>query len=108
MRKHLLSFEGIEVDLDDPITYERLPKNVRELDDLMFKEIGYALCYMNIFHKDVYGKKKDDGGRRDGGQKKRVKKLIKYFCKERHNHYADVLWLQEQVFLFEDEIENMC
>ena len=35
-------------------------------------------------------------------------KMIRAFCNERQNHYGDVLWFQEQVFLFQCETENMC
>ena len=41
-------------------------------------------------------------------QRQRVNKLIKDFTDERKNHSTDVLWYQEQLFLFQDEIENMC
>ena len=104
MRLYKQHFDRSEVDLDDPKTYEDLPKDVRTLDDRMFSRIGYALCYMKYFRPEIgWGKKSNDGG-----QKKRIKKLIKDFCNNRFDHYNDVLWLQEQVFLFEDEIENMC
>lgn len=98
------AFDDVTYDLDDPKTYEHLPKEAGLLDDMMFKQIGYALCYMKNFHPEIgWGKKNNDGG-----QKKRIKKLIKNFCKERKNHYGDILWLQEQVFVFAEEIENMC
>jgi hypothetical protein len=103
MREYKTSLGGIIVNLDDPKTYEDLSKDKKILDEKMFSEIGFALCYMNIWHKDIFGKKK-----RDGGQKKRVMKMIESFCNERKNHYNDVLWLQEELYLFQDEIENMC
>jgi len=102
MREFKTSFNGSAVDLDNPQTYDYLPNNPKELDDKMFSEIGYVLCYMNNFHPDWFR------CRRDGGQRKRVMKLIENFCNERKNHYSDVLWLQEQVYLFQDETENMC
>ncbi|MFA5153070.1 MAG: hypothetical protein WC554_10955 [Clostridia bacterium] len=92
-----------EVDLDDPKTYEHLPSTSKELDDLMFKEIGQAYCYMNIWHKNIFGSKK-----RDGGQKKRVNKMINTFCENRKDHYDDIIWYQEQIYLFQNETENMC
>lgn len=94
-----MSFDGQEVDLDDPNLYDYLPNDPKSLDDLMFKEIGYALCYMNNFHPEIFKSHK---------QKTRVLKMIKNFCDERVNHYEDVSWYQEQVFLFQDEIDNMC
>ena len=96
-------YDGQIYDLDDPSTYSHLPSRPKELDDRMFREIGITLCYMNIWHSDTWGHPK-----KDGGQKQRVMKLIRYFCKERINHYDDVLWLQEQVFVFQEETENMC
>ena len=93
---------GLIVDLDDPKTYKHLPKTMVELDALMFKEIGYANCYMNYIHKNTYKAGKD------GGQKKRVKKLIKNFIENRQENFKNVMWFKEQVFLFIEEIENMC
>jgi hypothetical protein len=103
VRKFKTAFEG-EVDLDDPKTYDYLPDNLNDLDNLMFKEIGKALCYMKYFHPEIYKSKKLYGPQ----QKKRVENLIKYFCNNRTNHYDDILWLKEQVFLFQEETENMC
>jgi hypothetical protein len=94
--------EGETVDLDDPKTYSHLPDDWNLLDDFMFKEIGYALCYMNIFHPDVFK------GKRDGGQKKRVMKLINNFCENRRIYYEDKMWYKEQIYIFHDETENMC
>jgi hypothetical protein len=103
MRKYKPTF-GKEVDLDNPKTYLHLPKTIDELSDLMFKEIGYALCYMN-YNPD---RKMFFTPKRDGGQRKRVEKLIKYFAENRKNNYQNLMWYKEQVFLFKDEIENMC
>lgn len=102
MRKFVTSFDRTEVDLDDPKTYEFYSSDPIALENEMFSEIGYALCYMNNFYPEIYK------GKRDGGQKKRVMKLIKEFCDERKDHYTDVLWLQEKLYIFQDEIENMC
>ena len=71
---------------------------MKELRKLMFEEIGYAYCYMNFWHKDIFSK--------HPGQKRRVKKLITSFTENEHEH--DILWYQEQVFLFQNETENMC
>lgn len=100
MRTYKDSF-GHEFDLDEEETYSHLPKEARALDDRMFKEIGYALCYMDNFHPEDFPVK----GR---GQRQRVELRIHNFCENRMAHYEDVIWLREQVFLFEDETENMC
>jgi len=100
MRKFICAF-GEKVDLDDPETYNYLPNNCKDLDKLMFKEIGYALVYVNYFHPEW----SEIGGNE---QIKRVHNLIKNFADDRANHYDDLMWLKEQVFIFQDEIENMC
>jgi hypothetical protein len=92
---------GEIVDLDDPETYSYLPNTCKLLDDLMFKEIGYALVYFKYFHPDW---SKMDKGK----QVKRVNNLIKNFADNRLQHYDDLMWRKEQVFIFQDEIENMC
>lgn len=90
-----------EVDLDDPSTYSHLPRNITELRQLMLSEIGYAHCYMNYWHSDVFGTTGNE-------QKIRVENLIKKFAENYKKNYNDILWLQEQIFIFQDEIENMC
>jgi hypothetical protein len=101
MRKYICSPDGDEVDLDDPKTYHHITNDINELRKLMFSEIGYAYCYMNFWHKDIFGV-------RDGGQKIRVELLIKNFTSLYHKKYDDVIWYKEQLFLLRDEIENMC
>jgi hypothetical protein len=93
---------GEEVDLDDPETYNYLPKTCNELDNLMFQEIGRALVYMDWFYWNEFSV--GCGWE----QRKRVKNLITFFADNRKDHYTDLMWLKEQVFLFQDEIENMC
>jgi len=88
---------GEVVDLDDDKTYDYLPKTDKELDKLMFAEIGMALVYTKHFHPDW-----------DERQCNRIDKLIESFAKERRNNYGNVIWLREQVFIFQDETENMC
>lgn len=88
------------VDLDNPETYNYLPDSPSALRDMMFEKIGYYHCYVNYWHKDWFDE--------DGGQKQRVEKLIKHFTENENEHFDDVLWYQEQVFLFEEETENMC
>lgn len=122
MRKHKTNFFGDTVDLDNKKTYSYLPDDCNKLDDLMFKEIGYALCYMNYFpsRKSLFPTKKrkpkfitHKGKKYDFNnpgytQRQRVYKLIKSFSENRENHYNDALWYKEQIFLFQDETENMC
>lgn len=117
MRKFNLRLNMGEVDLDDLKTYEYLPDDAKQLDDLMFKEIGMALVYMDYFHPEAFPKKKKfknnpytNKKELDCGyaQRLRVYALIEKFSEERKNHYNDILWLKEQVFLFQEEIENMC
>ena len=124
MRKYKQHFDGVEVDLDNPKTYKHLPKTDRELDDLMILKIGQALLYMDYFpdRKDLFGKRKRkvkkgffsskreaDGFHNCGWyQRQRVHKLIKKFAENRREKWGDVKWFREQVFLFDDETENMC
>lgn len=101
---------GIIVDLDNPDTYTHLPDNLKELDDMMFKEIGQALVYMDYFRREIFPKsisytKPDNSG---FSQRKRVNDLIKKFAEDRHNNYQNKMWYKEQIFLFQDETENMC
>ncbi len=100
MREFKTAF-GEVFDLDDPETYKHLPNTEKELRTLMLSEIGYYYCYVKFWHKDIFD-------RDDCGQKKRVKKLIKNFTKNERANYANLLWYKEQIFIFQDEIENMC
>jgi hypothetical protein len=99
MRKYICAF-GEEVDLDNPETYKHLPDDLRKLDDMMFKEIGQTLVYMNYFRKEYYPT--------NDKQRKREKVLIKNFAENRHNNHQNIMWYKEQIFLFQDETENMC
>ncbi len=102
MREFKTSTFGETVDLDDPKTYDYLPDNWNDLDNRMFKNIGWSLVYMDWLYWDIYSV--NSGWE----QRVRVKELITTFSENRKNHYDDILWMKEQVFLFEDEIENMC
>jgi len=90
-----------DVDLDNPETYSYLPDSISVLRDMMFAHIGYYHCYINHWHKDWF----HNG---NNGQKTRVEKLIENFTENESEHYYDVRWYQEQIFLFEEETENMC
>lgn len=135
MRKYKQHFDGVEVDLDNPKTYKHLPKDTKELDNAIFREIGKAIVYMDWYpdRKDGYPKRKlkpkmvaleDCSPKYKGNKKKldinnsgwfqreRVYKLIKNFAEDRGRFWKDKnknkLWLQEQLFLIDDETENMC
>ena len=98
MRIYTTAIDG-DVDLDDIKTYEHLPNTIHELQRQLFVHIGYSYWYMNFLHKDVFKKQK---------QKKRVNLLIQQFTDNREINRTNLLWFQEMLFLFEDEIENMC
>lgn len=100
-------FGDIVVDLDNPSTYEHLPQTTKQLDNLMFEEIGKALVYMDYFLPDVY-RNKDSKYKSAVKQRKRILKMIKDFADNRKNNYDNIQWYKEQVFLFQDETENMC
>ncbi len=93
-------YEGEEFDLDDPTTYDYLPKDLEGLSRSMWYEIGFALWYMDYHMPDFYTK--------DYPQRIRVESLIRKFTDGRLENCQNVLWWQEQIFLFQDEIENMC
>lgn len=116
-----------DVDLDDPKTYAHLPDSINVLNDRMLKEIGYAICYMDYWHPDIFGKEKKEPdmtkpwtqeeiekGYPDGivnsgfYQRQRVYVLIKNFTEHRRQNWKNLMWFKEQVYLMEDEIENMC
>ena len=103
MRKFICSPFGEEVDLDDPKTYEHLTDNKDELRNKMFSEIGMAYCYMNFWHKDIFDNY-DSGVK----QKERVNDLINNFTDNERENYDNIMWYNEQIFLFQDETENMC
>lgn len=108
MRKFKTSF-GEVVDLDDPITYDLLPNDVKILDGIMFKEIGIALCYINYFHPEIFPIDMPIGKIDCGySQRIRVENLIKSFTDDRKNNYSNVMWYKEQIYIFQDETENMC
>ena len=125
MREYKTSFDGSKVDLDNQETYNHLPKTIEDLNNRMLREIGYATCYMDYWHPDIFTKEKADLhtdwsedeialGYPDAfansgfNQRQRVYRLIEDFTKNRHDNWENIQWFQEQVFLFEDEIENMC
>ncbi len=102
MRKFKI-IDDFEVDLDDPKTYKHLPQTTKELRQLMLSEIGYAYVYMNYWYEDTFSNW-------DSGieQKHRVEKLIACFAENERQNRDNILWYQEQIFIFQDETENMC
>ncbi len=127
MREHIETLSRQKIDLDNPETYKHLPNSMNELDGRVFYKIGYSICYMDFWHPEVFNKEKIEpdmsrdwtleeiaAGWPDAVanfgyyQRQRVYKLIENFTKNRHNNWGNILWFKEQVFLIEDEIENMC
>ena len=98
MRKYTDTFGNI-IDLNNPKIYKYLPDDYNTLVNLMWKEIGYCLCYMKYYKPKVF---------ENSEQKERVEKLIKRFCKNNKKHFNDIKWYKEQIYLLQDEIENMC
>src|SRR5687767_3048817 len=94
---------GPEVDLDDPETYKRLPQTVPGVLEKLYKEVGYARLYVLGVHDFT----SSECGR---AQLERIAKLeseIAGFFGGRLYQQSLIFW-QEKLFVFEDEIENMC
>jgi len=96
MREFKTMFDGI-VDLDDPNTYDYLPRDVKTLQNRILFEIGYSHVWQKHWHPE--GK---------SSQPERVEILVKEFADDYMTNISNVLWLQEFLFRFVDEIENMC
>ena len=96
MRK-FTDFLGYEFDLDDPETYEYLPQTWKDADNMMMQEIGYAYLYFEHWHTD-WQKNQIDW----------VYKLIEEYAEGRRHNCNNLLWIQEKLYIFMDEIENMC
>jgi len=99
-RKYKTSPCGYEVDLDNPETYNHLPKTRNQLEDKMFSEIGKTLVYMYFLHPDIFTE--------DCQQRIRIEEFIKKFKEDRSTKYDDLMWWKEQIFLLQDETENQC
>ena len=107
----LTDTSGKTADLDDDAVYRHLPAAADELRDRMLRQVGFALSYMDFIHRDAFPL--------DNPQRVRVTKLVAKFWREGYKDrdrdlvdaalkVTDPKWLREQVFVFEDEIENMC
>lgn len=92
---------GYELDLDNSDNFDYLPKNMDELRNIWFKEVGYSYWYMNFLHKDVFDKFGDN-------QKLKINKYIQDYNDNFMQNFNNILWLQEKIFLLQDNIENMC
>ncbi len=93
------------VDLDDGSIYSHLPDDYDSLFNLMCKEIGFALSYMDFIHRELFPLTSE--------QRIRVNELVDKFWKERREKKyfggpESILWMREQVYVLQDEIENMC
>lgn len=95
--KSFKTAHGEMVDLEDISLYDYLPKNVKSIRDMIHQEIGYYYCYVNYWHP-----------RWDKKQEERVKLLIEKYTEEWRNNITDLQWYRETLFIFQDEIENMC
>ena len=100
MRKFRDAF-GFDVDLDDPSLYDKckIPNTINECESKMFEEIGYAYWYTSFRHKDWY---------EGNNQGERVNKLIEDFTNNLNENRQNLMWYREQIYLFQDETENMC
>ncbi len=96
MREFKTAFEGI-VDLDDPDTYSYMANDIGSIRDEIHKEIGYCYCYFNYWHKPW-----------DEKQEARVEILIKKYTDEWSDNRTNLHWHKEMLYIFQDEIENMC
>ena len=88
---------GEIVDLDNEETYSHLPTNITELNQRIQREIGFCYCYFNYWHKPW-----------DDKQEARVEILIEKYTFEWRDNLDNLQWHRETLFIFLDEIENMC
>lgn len=93
---------GRKFDLDDPETYKHLSQDTGEVLDCLYKAIGYANLY-------VLGRKfaKSEAGKT---QIERIEKFVVEVAKVFGGNIwkkPTIFW-QEKLFIFLDEIENMC
>jgi hypothetical protein len=108
MREFKTKFYGDIVDLDSTETYEYLSKDIKVLREQIYAEFGKAVCYMDGFHPDRYPKEKSGKNEWGYNQRQRVYKLMKDFTAGAIQQYNNIQWYQEQIFLMQDECENMC
>lgn len=101
MRKYTDTF-GEEYDLDDPATYKHLPQGTPEVLARLYREIGYARLYVIAHRFD-----ESECGR---AQIARIEKLVANAAESFGGNMwnKSAIYWQERLFLFLDEIENMC
>ena len=92
-------FLGDEWDLDNPETYKGYPTDIEELRNRFFREIGYALWYVNYLQEGFEGYKI---------QLINIDKILQKFTEGERIHRFDpteenIRWHQEMVYLLEDE-----
>jgi hypothetical protein len=101
MREFVTAF-GDKVDLDDPATYKHLPQEKDKVLERLYQEVGYAHLY-------IMGKKWE---RLSKEQVRRVRALTeeisKFFGWDKNMWNESTIFWQEKLFIFLDEIENMC
>ncbi len=114
MRKFITSPFGDEVDLDDPKTYDYLPKTEKELWKGIFERIGYALWYMDKMNQDAYPKElipMENGNFRGASaidHRKRINAMIDDFTVNYYEYIKNIEKMREFLFLFDDLTESMC
>lgn len=93
-----ITTHGVAVDLDDPNTYKDYPQDVTEVINELYKKIGYSQVYMirYDFVSSKYGRE----------QMYRIQNFLHTLAIDWKG--KDLLWWQKQLFLFRDEVENMC
>ena len=100
---HLSPFGGT-VDLNNPTTYKNCTYrnwDVKKLRQAIYEKVGYAKLYVEFFHPDW-----------DKTQVEHINQLLFWFSKEHRKYYQDTpearFWLRKWLFIFNNEIENMC
>lgn len=107
MREFKTSPDRRIVDLDNPDTYKHLSQDIEVVERQIYVKIGQAITYMDGHYPHLYPKQ--PGGNGSGyAQRQRVQKLIDNFALNRRDHVNDLRWYQEQIFLMQDDCENMC
>lgn len=125
MREFITSPDGRRVDLDDHEIYSYLPDDIDRLDDKMEMLIGRTILYMNYYPDrgtELFPLVKQEPDMVESGyglvdvnncgwyQRVRVEKLIKQYAEGKRDAVIskNTMWFKEQIFLFQNEIENMC
>lgn len=97
-------FMGQDIDLDDPKTYEKYDwadYTAEKLYQECMKELGYALFYTQFLHPG-------DWGTQTGRINEHCTKFAELGHLNRKDTLENRLWLKKFLYIFVDEIENMC